>query len=63
MNKKGQGGVLSPALQSWLDNYLVPRLVEEYLRGQAEREEEPCSGAKPVPEFAANGNASSEVPR
>ena len=63
MSKKGQGAVPSPALQAWLDNYLVPRLVEEYLRGQAERkEEEPCSEAKPVPEFAANGNVSSEVP-
>ncbi len=62
VSKKGQGVVLSPALQAWLDNYLVPRLVEEYLRGQAVHEEEPCSEAKPVPEFAANGNASSEVP-
>ncbi len=63
MSKKGQGAVLSPALQAWLDNYLVPRLVEEYLRGQAAREEEPCSEAKPMAEFAANGNASPEVPR
>ena len=56
MSKKGQSGVLSPALQAWVDNCLVPRLVEEYL-GQAEREEEPCSGAKPVPEFAARAMA------
>lgn len=62
MNRRlAQGGVLSPALQSWLDNYLVPLLVQEYL-SQAEREEEPCSEAQPVPEFAANGNVSSEVP-
>ncbi len=62
VSKKGQSAGLSPALQAWVDNYLVPRLVEEYLRGQGEREEEPCSEAKPVPEFAANGNVSSEVP-
>ncbi len=62
VSKKGQGAELSPALQAWVDKCLVPRLVEEYL-GQAEREEEPCSGAKPVPEFAANGNVPSEVPR
>ncbi len=62
MSKKGQGAGLSPALQAWLDNYLVPLLVQEYL-SQAEREEEPCSETKPVAEFAANGNVSSEVPR
>lgn len=51
-----KGAVLSPALQSWVDNYLVPRLVQEYL-SQAEREEEPCSKAKPVAEFATKAIA------
>ena len=40
---------LAPELKSWLDNVVVPALVEEYV-AELQEQEAPCSPSDPVAE-------------
>ncbi len=51
---------LSPQLQSWLDNCLVPALAQEYLF-QLEREHITCNGVEGSAESGAESPAKIEA--
>ncbi len=54
-----QKSALSPQMRSWVDNCLVPILVEEYL-AELEREESACAEGEPVTKCAPTRTAIAE---
>ena len=59
MNRNGHNSALTPGLQGWIDNVIVPILVKEY---QSKNRTEPLAKAKGIViEFPVSGTLSAEA--